>query len=331
MTKKSSKVKGKAARDKDRAGPWSDYWRSGSRDACSLGATGVQAAVMSEDWKAYFAAIEGKALVLDVGTGNGTLAELAAEAFVESGHSAEILGIDAAHIHPDEALGKDLPGTISLELKGEVGAEDIPAEAGSFTHIVAQYALEYSNIRKSIPEIFRVLQSGGETRFLIHSHDSKVIENASEDLSALAELLDDMALIRRARRVFKARDLRQKPSTKASVADAKMEEVLTKLQARVSEGNVSEHHDYFLRTMTDLFGRRLGTSPAQYLEFLDQLSAEMSSYRLRLSQMQEAAKDEAGLKSLTSHMEAAGFSDITHDKQQSEATIFGWLLTARKG
>jgi ubiquinone/menaquinone biosynthesis C-methylase UbiE len=315
------------------AKPWSHYWKSGKQDAYSLGSTGRQADAISRDWRSYFDDLPEKSSILDIGTGNGTLALLAAKSFSHRKAAGRIMGIDAADIHPDlSSLGNSV-GDVEVAFQGGMAAEALAFEDKVFDEIVGQYALEYTDVERSIPEVDRVLSSGGRVRFLVHSNDSLVIKNASEDFRALDVLLNELALVHRARRVFEVRARRGKVVKKTQTADQRFLQALQELQRRVlimDPAKSSQHYKSFLETMRELFQRRVSQNPVQYLTFLDQFEEEMQHAKARLSQMAAAAKDEAGAEKLLALFSGSGLEDLTLQKQNSSDTTFGWLLLGRK-
>lgn len=288
---------------------------------------------MSRDWSSYFSDLSANTNLLDVGTGNGTLALLAWQSFSRRNLPARITGIDAAEILPDVSDLGSSTDEVEILFKGRMPAEALTLEDKKFDEVVGQYALEYSNTKRSVPEIVRVLAPEGRVRFLVHSNDSLVIKNASEDHQALDELLNDLALVRRARRVFKARIVKANRVKSPKAADQKFQKTLEELQGRiqvVDPATSSQHYQYFLKTMSDLFQRRVSQNPNQYLTFLDQFDDEMQSSMARLSQMAEAAKDEEGAEGLLKLFAEAGLVGLTLQKQASSGTTFGWLIQGHK-
>lgn len=132
----------------ERAKAWTNYWQTGNLHSClvtrSEGEEDVP--VHDHDWRQFFGALEDGARILDVGTGNGAVAQLAYDTGKQGDKHFEVHGVDAAEI---STAGPSDGETGEVHFHAAVPMESLPFEDDWFDCVVSQYALEYSD-RKSV-------------------------------------------------------------------------------------------------------------------------------------------------------------------------------------
>ena len=116
--------------------------------------------------------------VLDIGAGTGKLTALLAE-----------LGADVTAVEPDESmlavLRRQMPSVPVLHGK----AEEIPLPDGSVDAVLCGQSMHWFDLSRALPEIARVLTSGGVLAAMWNSDDDRVpwvagLLNASEGAAA---------------------------------------------------------------------------------------------------------------------------------------------------
>jgi SAM-dependent methyltransferase len=116
--------------------------------------------------------------VLDLGAGTGKLTALLAE-----------LGADVTAVDPDESmlavLREEVPSVRALHGK----AEEIPLPDGSVDAVLCGQSLHWFDLSRALPEIARVLTSGGVLAAMWNSDDDRVpwvagLRDASEGAGA---------------------------------------------------------------------------------------------------------------------------------------------------
>ena len=156
---------------------WSNYWAQGH--VHSLGRAydgGNYGGSVRDFWWRVFATLPASARVLDICSGNGAVALLAADYSREHQRNLQIHAVDRAEIDPGRALGQEL--TAAIRFQGGVAVESLPFEADSFDLVTAQYGLEYTDAQVSVPELARVLRFGGQLAVIHHHPNSHVIRTA---------------------------------------------------------------------------------------------------------------------------------------------------------
>jgi ubiquinone/menaquinone biosynthesis C-methylase UbiE len=157
---------------------WDSYWAD-SRIQTGVAENPVAEAVIEAHWREFFAELDGGSRILDLGCGNGAVALIAARVSQEMEKNFQIHGIDAANIDPPKYVAKEAEMLKTIAFKGQTLMEDLPYEAGQFHAVVSQFALEFSDLNKSCPEIGRVMRRGGRFCALSLAANSKPVAQAA--------------------------------------------------------------------------------------------------------------------------------------------------------
>ena len=116
--------------------------------------------------------------MLDIGTGNMPIPRIGLQLqLMEQG--LEIHAIDVADIRP----GNSCP-SVAFRLQSSE-ATDYPDDW--FDLVTGSYALEYTDIEKSLVELLRVMKPGAKAGFILHHPDSLVVQQAGRTFRELQE------------------------------------------------------------------------------------------------------------------------------------------------
>lgn len=175
---------------------WGKYWASGALTSMADGFESNYQGVLRSGWETYFASFDLEARLLDIGTGNGAIATIAAEISRREKLDFEIHGADLAEIDPQRTVKSDAELTNGL-LRAIVfhpgtATETLPFEDGTIDGVSAQFAFEYADHDAAMAELGRVLRPGGKARFVMHDHDSEVLRRGREQLRQI-ELIESQA------------------------------------------------------------------------------------------------------------------------------------------
>jgi SAM-dependent methyltransferase len=184
-------------------GAWERYWRAERLASCGgEGGRPYQAAIAAY-WERIFDELPAPVSLLDLCCGNGALALLAWRRFRARGLEASVCGVDRAPIDPARWLPRERGDLGRIRFCGGVAAEDLPFSPGSFTAVVGQYALEYTDAARTLDACRRVLAPGGTLAFVLHAREGVVARAAAaqrEDAARLRRLGYFAAAERLARR-----------------------------------------------------------------------------------------------------------------------------------
>jgi len=180
---------------------WSEYWQS--TEAITSFEEGEQSQGYSGltkiFWESSLKKIHHKNYrALDIGTGNGGLAVLLLTIAKEKSQGVTFDAIDPAHIDPHRIISKSI---LSNDIKDkisffpEIYSEKTPFNSNSYELIVSQFGFEYSDIRRSLEEIDRLLADDGFFIALCHSKKSSITQDSSNGISVYKFLLRTSPLI----------------------------------------------------------------------------------------------------------------------------------------
>jgi ubiquinone/menaquinone biosynthesis C-methylase UbiE len=146
---------------------WSDYWSQGYLTSFGQDIKNNYTGKLKLSWLEFTKQLKRNDKILDVGTGNGALIQLIQE---NNDNRFRIVGVDQAQVN--DQVVKNIYG----EIQANVQAESLPFADAYFDAVVAQFALEYSDLASSIPELFRVLKPGGFYQVICHELDSDIVQ-----------------------------------------------------------------------------------------------------------------------------------------------------------
>jgi len=156
---------------------WTNYWQQGHLTSFGGGFKTNYEGELKNFWQRFADNIAEHSSVLDIGTGNGALIEL-----IQKNHDFNCVGVDKALIH------KDYINSVKGELLSGVSAEILPFESSRFDYVISQFAIEYTNIDKSLEEVIRVLKNKRNFVFICHHPESVIIKSNQEILNISNEI-----------------------------------------------------------------------------------------------------------------------------------------------
>lgn len=172
---------------------WTEYWKSGRGASCFQGSDAEVR--LNRLWEELVDDLADGARVLDLATGNGTVAACCAARGRACGIALKVDGVDAAAIDPPKYVTD--PGGVlrAVRFHRNVRLEALPFEDAAFDAIVSQFGFEYASEEPAAAEVARCLAPGGRLRFVLHARDGGVARDTALRLERLQGVLaDDGAL-----------------------------------------------------------------------------------------------------------------------------------------
>jgi ubiquinone/menaquinone biosynthesis C-methylase UbiE len=127
--------------------------------------------------------------ILDLCTGNGAVAIIAAETSSVHGRNFAITGIDLADIDPKRFVSRLEIIARDVTFVGNRSCETLTYADGQFDAVVSQYGIEYSELDRSLTEAVRVLAPAGKLRLFMHAKEGMVVASTKKAI-ADADFLD---------------------------------------------------------------------------------------------------------------------------------------------
>lgn len=287
-------------------GIWDRYWHFDRIASCfdGAGASNYEPCI-ADGWRAFFADLPAGARILDLCTGNGAAALIAAE----GERAGEIIAVDGADIDPPAFVTRHAELYAAIDFRGGVQVEALPLPSGHFDAAISQYGIEYSDLSRSLPEAVRVLAPAGRIRFVVHAADGVVAAGARAVIADADLLLDEIDLPGCASRCFEevlAVERGGGDSVRADGSFAAFQAALERTARHIAGAHDRTMFRNSGAVLLDTFQRRGHFDVAQMLAKAEEVRQEIAAHRGRLVALVEAALDAKGAEALADRLSALG-------------------------
>jgi ubiquinone/menaquinone biosynthesis C-methylase UbiE len=305
---------------------WETYYRGGALATGPAGTDGLYDLEVRQAWVEFFSTLRDGARILDVGTGNGVVALIAAETAKALGRDWRIDATDLALINPQ----RDVPGgdqrLSGIAFHGGVATERLPFDPQSFDAVSGHYALEYGDVPAALAEVFRVLKPGGDAQFIMHNSESVLVRNARWSLIESDFLFKENKVFRRLHHLLTlengSQDVVQRAATELRLAIASLKEALQRAQ-QVGAGHVLS---VALDATQKLLVARKENAPSVGPE-IERVESEIRDSARRLNDLVASARSADAMAQVEKAAAAVGFTQIERVPQYySGNNLVGWQL-----
>ena len=308
---------------------WRQFWRHGSVTTFERSGNPNYDGEIREFWERQFATLTEGARVVDLATGNGAVALLAAEYSATHELDFVVEGLDKAEIQPEKDLENAQAAQQWLNhVRFRGGA---PNEATGLADecvdlVTSQYGFEYGDPAAGAGEIMRILQPGGRFALITHHANSVVVREAAEGLEQHRLCLQRERLLERAGRVVDAMAAAESDFEKRLLKqDRKAEHLRRKLNAAVErvQQQASSFQDpgygigFILTGLNSVFAPEL--QPAQRRATIRDIRAASEAYCRRMEDLLAATPGAEQFDRLLHHLRSAGLE------------VEGWFPLVYKG
>ena len=304
---------------------WTRYWRAGNLNTCF---TGNQTFSLHEKWSQWFGKLEAGMQIIDLATGNGAVARIAAETLNRQDKDFSIFAVDQANIEPQLFMQGFTAPTDNIKLTPNTYIEDLPFEAGCFDCVCSQFGFEYSDTTKAINEIARVCAKGAVLKFIIHAHNGEVDKASRNRLARVKSLIAKGNVMELALRISKLRMQGNSGAAQERTLLHKLQGKIDKWRSRLSE---VQPDDVAASAIQHLIALMQDTELAKSGELnasLREMSKELHAYIVRLNSMIHAARTEEEITMISKGFSDAGFASLKHEPLLDANGIVAWDLSA---
>lgn len=299
---------------------WTEYWKHGHLTSFGSVFQNNYPAILADGWKHWLKTLRSPGLVLDIGTGNGALIDMALDTVPTS---TQLIGVDAAQL----SVSDNLKSQTNVSFFEKTKAENLPLEDKAASAAMAQFGLEYADLKKAVPEIARVLTAGANFRFITHFQGSMILKPNHEILTAVDYILKKNGLIDKISKLVKTLHKQGAGSSAAEKARNQLNEQLGAfLKLCTDEGIQGTNLQQFLKSVMD---------PKQVektkVAMLASYKSEMMTLQKRLKDLTSAALSESEISDLRQLLQTSGLT-VTADKPvlTEDQQTLGWLLEGIK-
>jgi ubiquinone/menaquinone biosynthesis C-methylase UbiE len=156
---------------------WSDYWSRGCLTSLPQDFVANYDGEVRAFWEKRFRSVPNGGKVIDLCTGNGAVALLAAGYAEQQKRQYDVTAVDAAAIRPD-VIAERFPAQAallgSIHFISNVRVEDLDI-AQQFDLVTSQYGLEYTDHSAAAPRVARLLKPGALLVMVTHAADSDIL------------------------------------------------------------------------------------------------------------------------------------------------------------
>lgn len=310
-----------------RISAWNRYWKGGHGDTCFHQGETFS---LRKDWIGFFAELPQSARILDLATGNGALALIAAEVGRANSCDFSIVGVDFASPRPELLSEIDASLLDSISFVSSTPLENMEFDAASFDAVTSQYGFEYSDTRHSIPKIANLMAPGARLRFLIHSFGGNVYKATEQRCARIKQLLAKDQLFDLCRRISRCDPRNPSSQAKLQKLERRFWTKLKSLKSKASGLPPDDVSVYAMNFVEQLIQGRNQIPPNEWRDAFNELSEELQDYVIRLNGMLRSAMKESQMKNVAANFEKAGLEDLSYYPAVQNQDDVGWILTARK-
>ena len=320
---------------------WEQFWRHGSVTTFERRGNPNYDGEIREFWERQFATLLEGARIVDLATGNGAVALLAAEYSAAHGRQFHVDALDRAAIRPEKDLQKAEAAREwlnSVRFRGAAPNESTGLESECADLVTSQYGFEYGDPSASAREALRILKPGGRIALITHHANSVVVREAREGLEQHRLCLRREQLLTLARRVVDAMASAESDFEKRLLKhDAKAENLRRKLNAAVER--VQQQAERFsdpgngigfvLNGLQSIFAP--GLRPAERRTTIRRLREASDAYCRRMEDLLAATPDAGEFDRLLESLRSAGLAvDGWFPLVYRGEALMGWAVAGHK-
>ncbi|WP_374765261.1 class I SAM-dependent methyltransferase [Yunchengibacter salinarum] len=290
---------------------WEDYWQSGHL-ACCL-ADDLRAGYdgpLASHWRSVFQDMPDGARILDLATGNGGVAMIAADVAAMTGRHFTVTGVDLARIDPARHAPQCRDRLAAITFQGGVDVTDLPMPDASVDLVVSQFGVEYAPLDRALDQALRVLAPGGRLHCVLHAGNGRAEQAAERDL-ALLDTITRMPLHANLRRALDAVTTLRRDGGAAcqAAADEAVHAFIESLEALNGLLAHYPNHGTIMtlgRKLMALFEAQESEPPASLMPKIDASEKALTALAARLSMLRDAALSADDMRTVKARLEGHG-------------------------
>ncbi len=317
---------------------WTRFWEKGTPTTFFGSFDKNYDGKIAEFWNSQFDNLPDHAHVLDLATGNGALAVLAAGYSEQRNRSLSVTGIDSANIDPSGLVLSEMDPIIrdKIEFYSHRKMENTELAGHSFDLIISQFGFEYGYPAATVKEVSRVLKRQGTIALLMHRRGSVIHRQSNDGLkevvycnqSDLHPLLTELL-----KRLHKLSESGEDPVADKIAAELrdKINATSGKLHDQMEQFKDPRHIGYFLTNSMVMFRPQFANhSLEDKLDLLSRVREETDAYELRMEDLQSAVLSPAEIDRLEKLLTREGFKITLSEPLRVDEGIFCQKFVAER-
>jgi len=309
---------------------WESFYQGGALATGPSRSGGGYDQELRSVWEDFLNPLPDEATILDLGTGNGALALIIKEVGDARSRAWTIHGTDLAQIDPPSLVQDGQRRFEGVTFHAGVASEELPFDGGTFDAVCGQYALEYADASRAVPELARVLKPGGRAQFVIHHQRSRLAENARQSLLQGGLVLQVTRVYDALRQVVDAGNATVSADEARTAFRSAMRR-LGRAQSEIPGG--SEVLGVTLAALRELLSMQ-GRYPTEtLLSEIDRVERDLEFALQRVRDLRDHACGDADIDALVELADGVGLRSVEralqyHDEDQLVGWRLGWVRAA---
>ena len=298
---------------------WTNYWSQGHLTSFGDAKNYNYQGDLANNWTRFFQQFQsGQKVILDVGTGNGALIDLA----LSEGLCVDnmLIGVDYAKLSVPQHLQVN-----NVRFLQSTNVEQLPLEDESIDVVISQYGIEYSNLDKSLTEVFRILKQGGCFRFVVHASNSVIVQPNKRILEAIVALRAEQGGLKLLKDLLHMMRKFGRGAMQTEAARYVLNQELGRLNQQNRNGLIGTNFPILLKSVLNP-----ALKEKDRKTMLKQFEHEMVGQQQRLMELTAAAKSNEELDSVIDNLATLGFDDIDKQPVNDNGDLIGILLSGTK-
>lgn len=271
---------------------WTLYWRLGNTSSCVDGEADSRA--LENSWRQFFTQASPASTVLDLATGNGFVAGVAASASHARDLKLRIVGVDAAQISPAAIPEATFVSGVHMET--------LPFANQSVDTVVSQFGFEYGARERCAKEAVRVLKPGGQLRFVVHARAGAVHQAISAQVARLEVVLEQDGVLTTLLSAAEAE------ADAARRVDAALAACWERSQSSLAGAPDQDAATYYANGLTNLWRSRHRYAPTDVQRSIDDAQQRAAGILVRQRALLQAACSRADCDTIAGMLRAAGLA-----------------------
>jgi SAM-dependent methyltransferase len=303
---------------------WSQFWRQGHITTFGPALPENYDGMLREFWTEQFSRADSGTRILDIATGNGALATMAAKVSEEHDLGLLIHASDIAEINPalnNEALSK-LRQQITFLSNTPCHKQPFPDH--NFEMITSQFGFEYSDVPATLEEILRLLADGGRFIAIAHHGESNIIQGARDELQVYHAALKEFDVFGRLAQFFATLEDTPGSADQRRPLGERLNEAVNGLNKTHGSSPCAQQ---ILGAITHLAKGANAASGPQRMNAVKAAHLDFSMAQHRLLDMVAAGLDEDDVALLRDSATAVGFTEVLVEEYRVEdSSLAGWQV-----
>ena len=317
---------------------WTRFWEKGTPTTFFGNFDKNYDGKIAEFWNSQFEQVPDNGHILDLATGNGALAVLAAGYAHQNQRNLRVTGIDYAKIDPAGLVLAELNSTIrdKLTFHSHRRIEDTELSEKSVDLIISQFGFEYGEPEASVLEASRILRQQSAIALVTHRRGSVIHRQSNDglkevdyckqsDLHSLLEMLLTRldALSRTGEDPVADKEAAELRNTVNSVTG--------ELHDYMKEFKDPRHIGYFLTNSMVVFRPQFANhSLTEKLDLLRLIRDETDAYEMRMKDLQSAVLSPSDINGLEQLLTKEGFQVMLSEPLRVDEGVFCQKIVARR-